>query len=144
MGLDPKLEAYITEWNSLKESIAVLDDQKKPLYEREMELRRLIVAQAFPPGVGKEGTNKFELPHGWELKAVIGLERTVDIAVLDSVTTRLEKIGVSVDNLLRWEPEVKVREMRQLTAEQLKIFEEALTIKPKAPTLELIPPKEDK
>jgi hypothetical protein len=108
-------------------------------------MRLKIVALAFPEQ--KEGTNTLDLPNAWKLKAVVKIERKVDEAVLPAAKEQLQKMLINPDPLIRYKPELATKEYRELARtndEARKIFDMALTIKYGSPTLELIPPKQEK
>lgn len=130
--------AKLQEWHQ-----AVLAAQEaKKVVEAEQALRKEVMALFFPEPV--EGTNKFELEAGWSLKATHKIERKVDEAALPAVLQQLREMGVNPDPLIRTKPDLDTRAYRSLVQsnpDAAHVFEQALTIKPGSPTVELIPPK---
>lgn len=130
--------AKLQEWHQ-----AVLAAQEaKKVVEAEQALRKEVMALFFPEPV--EGTNKFELEAGWSLKATHKIERKVDEAALPAVLQQLREMGVNPDPLIRTKPDLDTKAYRSLVQsnpDAAHVFEQALTIKPGSPTVELIPPK---
>lgn len=127
--------AKLTEWQAAKAEA----DKVKPIIEREQALRKEVFGSFFPAPT--EGTNKVDLPGGWTLKGTYKIDRKVDEQVVPAVTEALRGMGVNVDLLIGYEPKLKTTVYRELTAEQRAIFDQALTIKPGSPTMELVAPK---
>jgi len=130
-----ELASLLERWRLAKEEA----DRVKPIIAKELELRKMAFAAFYP--VPDEGTNSMELFQGWKLKGVYKLERKVDETALPAVTKKLVDMGVNVDTLISWKPDLKTAVYRELTAEQREVFDQALTIKPGSPTMEIIPPK---
>lgn len=130
--------AKLQEWHQ-----AVLAAQEaKKVVGAEQALRKEVMALFFPEPV--EGTNKFELEAGWSLKATHKIERKVDEAALPAVLQQLREMGVNPDPLIRTKPDLDTKAYRSLVQsnpDAAHVFEQALTIKPGSPTVELIPPK---
>ena len=122
---------------------AVLAAQEaKKLVEAEQALRKEVMALFFPEPV--EGTNKFDLEAGWSLKATHKIERKVDEAALPAVLQQLREMGVNPDPLIRTKPDLDTKAYKslvQINPDAAHVFEQALTIKPGSPTVELVPPK---
>lgn len=133
--MTPEQTTKLTEWQTaMAEAV-----KAKPIIEKEQALRKEVFALFFPAPV--EGTNKFDLLEGWELKGTYKIDRKVDEAAVPAVTEALREMGVNADLLISYEPKLKTATYRELTAEQRVVFDQALTIKPGSPTLELIAPK---
>ena len=130
--------AKLQEWHQ-----AVLAAQEaKKVVEAEQALRKEVMALFFPEPV--EGTNKFELEADWSLKATHKIERKVDEAALPAVLQQLREMGVNPDPLIRTKPDLDTKAYRslvQINPDAAHVFEQALTIKPGSPTVELVPPK---
>lgn len=130
--------AKLQEWHQ-----AVLAAQEaKKVVEAEQALRKEVMALFFPEPV--EGTNKFELEAGWSLKATHKIERKVDEAALPAVLQQLREMGVNPDPLIRTKPDLDTKAYKslvQINPDAAHVFEQALTIKPGSPTVELVPPK---
>lgn len=152
-------QADLEEWYRLKEQ---LDDTKT----KEFALRKKIYAHYFVArdehGVEiqpKEGTNNFELPDGFVLKAQRVINRSVDQGSLAAL--KQEKIELSekedltheerarlelllalpLDDLVRYKPELETREYRKLSDEARNVFDTALVIKDGTPQLDIVKPK---
>lgn len=130
--------AKLQEWYQ-----AVLAAQEaKKVVEAEQSLRKEVMALFFPEPV--EGTNKFDLEAGWSLKATHKIERKVDEAALPAVLQQLREMGVNPDTLIRTKPDLDTKAYKslvQINPDAAHVFEQALTIKPGSPTVELVPPK---
>lgn len=126
------LYTKIGEWNALQRQLTKLKDD-------EMRLRKEIFAACFPDPT--EGTMKVDMPEGWALKGVYKLTRSIDEAALPAVLSELHKRHVNTDTFLRYKPTLDLKAYRALDPRWQEIFEQALEIKPGAPTLEIIPPK---
>ncbi len=130
--------AKLQEWHQ-----AVLAAQEaKKLVEAEQALRKEVMVLFFPEPV--EGTNKFDLEAGWSLKATHKIERKVDEAALPAVLQQLREMGVNPDPLIRTKPDLDTKAYKslvQINPDAAHVFEQALTIKPGSPTVELVPPK---
>ena len=131
------LELLNAWWNAFNEAEAA-----KAAIRREQELRKQVFEYYFKDP--REGTNYLELPDGWRLKAIYKLDRKIDEAALPAVKEQLKELGVNVDTLVEYKPTLKTRLYRELTAEQARIFDQALTIKPSSPIIELVQPEETK
>lgn len=131
--------AKLQEWHQ-----AVLAAQEaKKVVEAEQSLRKEVMALFFPEPV--EGTNKFDLEAGWSLKATHKIERKVDEAALPAVLQQLREMGVNPDLLIRAVPALETKaykSLAQINPDAAHVFEQALTIKPGSPTVELVAPKE--
>lgn len=127
-----ELFAKIGEWNTLQTQLEAIKAQ-------EMKLRKEIFDASFPSPT--EGVNDFELPEGWKLKGTYKLTRNIDEAALPAVLTELRKHKVNTDALLRYKPSLDIKAYRALDPKYRTIFEQAMEIKPGAPSLELVAPK---
>jgi len=132
------IEMKLADWLYLRECIAGF----KPTIDAEMALRKEIFASAFP--TPKEVTNAYPLAAGWTLKATYKLDRKVKVELLASVREELAKIGVSVDPLLRYVPELETKNFKALSEQAKIVFSEMLEVKPASPSMELVPPNEAK
>lgn len=136
MALTAEQQALVAEWNAAKEQA---DNIAKPLTEREMVLRRMVVASLFPSPV--EGAkNKESLPEGWSIKLTYSIDRKIDIAALPSISEQLRAMEVNPDKLVRYKPELETKEYKSLPENVRKVFDQALIIKPSTPQLELLSP----
>lgn len=137
MSEELDLELLNAWWSAFNEAEAA-----KAVIRREQELRKQVFEYYFKDP--REGTNYLELPNGWRLKAIYKLDRKIDEAALPAVKEQLKELGVNVDALVEYKPTLKTKLYRELTAEQARIFDQALTIKPSSPIIELVQPEETK
>lgn len=124
----------IAKWNDLVEQLAKVKAE-------EMLLRRGIYGGTFVDP--KEGTNKSPLLNGWELNATRVIDRKVDLPVLQAMAVEggpLHQVGIRAADYIDWEPKLKIKEYRTLTAEQRAVFDQCLTIKDGSPQLKLVLP----
>jgi hypothetical protein len=142
---EPTFDEMMTQWYKLLAEIKPIREQLKPLIEAEQKLRQNIIAAVFKPEEGQafvEGVKYRDLGQGWRLQATLKVERKV---IEDSITEEVKSVmrerGINLDELLRVKHEVNVKPMRQLTAEQAKLFDTLLYITQPMPTMEIIPPK---
>lgn len=132
-------QADLAEWYKLQEDL-------KRIKASEMLLRTKIYKAFFKDPV--EGTNTLPLDAGWVMKAKRTIQRDVDLAALqanmklDDKTQQsaLSSHGIHVEQLIKWVPELVLKEYRKLPAEQLAIFNECLVIKDGSPSLEIVLP----
>lgn len=113
----------LEEWYDLSREL-------KTLKERELTLRRELFAAYFTDP--KEGTNTIEIEEGWELVGGYTFTRTIDPAALDAV---VEQLGNVLDNVVVWKPSLSVTNYRKMNDADRHVLEQALVIKPGAPTL---------
>jgi hypothetical protein len=122
----------LAEWQRLAHELGRLKSQ-------EFLLRARVFQHFFP--TPEEGTNKCPLGKGYTLKANYPLNRTVDPEALKSHDNELKAALIDTELVIKYKPEVVTSCYRQLTAEQQKLFDTVLTIKPGAPALEITKPK---
>lgn len=136
--LQPSAEAMakLTEWAQAKEELVPYAVK----VAAEMRLRKEAFQLIFP--LPREGTNSAPLPHGWQVKGIHKLDYKLDETALPAVAQKLREHNVIVDSLIRARPELVKDVYRTLNQDQLAILSECLEIKPQAPALEVIPPKE--
>jgi hypothetical protein len=118
-----------------------LQEQLSKIKAEEMILRMAIYKGLFPNPV--EGTNTVPLHAGWELKATRGIERKIDLPVLQALAVEggpFHLAGIRAADLVEWKPELVIKNYRTLTAEQMAIFDQALTIKDGSPQLKIVLP----
>ena len=129
---DQALLDKLAEWNELVEELRSVKD-------REMLMRKQLFAHFFKTPT--EGVNTFELPDGTKIKGEYKLDRKLDEVLMPTVFQELQGLGVVTDDLIKVDPKLVIKAYRKLSDVNRKILERALTIKPGAPGLELIPPK---
>lgn len=131
-------EEVLAAWYSAVEGCKVAKVQ----IELEQNLRKRVAALFFPDP--QEGTNTVELQQGWKMKLTHKIDRKLDEASLEAVKVQLREMGVNPDPLVAMKPNLDVKAYKGLKAinpEASKVFEQALTIKPASPTIELLQPK---
>ncbi len=124
----------------------VMQEQLKKLKDEEVALRRKIFKTFFPTPT--EGTNSHSLPDSYLLKADYKIDRKVDEPALNTNTPALRELGVDPDKLVRWKPELAVKEYRKLQGDdteagkkRLHLFDQCIIIKPsETPSLEIVLP----
>ena len=125
--------------NEKLEKWYVLQDQLKTIRDEEAALRAEIFAEAFPNA--KEGTNKFDLGEGYQLTATLPVSRKVDIAVFEAMKDLLAENGINADKMVKWNPELEMKQYRCLTEEELHLVDQFLIIKDGSPQMKIIAPK---
>lgn len=140
--MDPKVDSMIVEWWETKSKVNAYKPLLDPLIDSEKKLRLAIVAILWPADKPEnEGTQRVELGPGYKLKANVKIDRKVLKDKIYGTLEYMKKSGMPTDELINWEPQLNLKAYRALTAEQQKVIEEALEIKPASPTLELEEPK---
>ena len=104
---------------------------------RELQLRGLAFNLCFPDP--KEGTNNFQLGSGWLLKADYKFNYTIQDS--DAMQAALNRLSSGVaERLVRFKPEVRSGEFKQLGDADKKIIEPFVSVKPGTPSLEILKP----
>lgn len=132
---DQVTEQELIQWYEMQ-------TQLNALKSAEFLLRERIFKHFFP--TPEEGTNNHPLKDGWVLKGKYTLNRTVDLPVFTAIRESLVAAKINPDAMIEYKPNLKLKEYRQLTAEQRHIFEACMTIKPGAPALEIVLPAKAK
>jgi hypothetical protein len=127
----------IMRWHAAKQR---LDAAKK----EEMELRNQVVAMCYADA--QEGTHNLDLGSGYKLKAVVKNNYTLaDNEAVDAALSKLRKVGNEgeflADRVIGWTPKLSLSEYRELQPQYKAVIDTVLTIKPGAPSLELVEPK---
>lgn len=132
----------LSEWYSLKEQLDTIKN-------KEIVLRQFIAKALFCEPV--EGTNTYDLKQLNDTTgAVAKVTHTINRAVKEDLLEELEKSQALPDNnmpkldlkkLVKWKPEVSIKEYRTLTDEERHLFDQVLVIKPGMPGLEIMIPK---
>jgi hypothetical protein len=162
LGVSTSLRMKVPEeyrYTMSEDELLVAWDESKKLLEKykiaEMELRKYIVSRAFPDK--HEGTNTKELGNGYQLKAGVKFNYTLDNDN-EKVELALMKIGSTgnrgsfiAERLVSWKPSLSLAEYRAIQDEAtagsemdksiLKEINSILTITEGAPTLEIKEPK---
>lgn len=130
---------HLAEWYALKQQ---LDEIKN----KEVVLRQFIFAGLFPAPT--EGTNSHPVNDG--TGAVVKGTNTINRTVQEELLTELQKSLAMPDNnlpkldlakLVKWKPEISIKEYRTLTEEERNLFDQVLVIKPGMPGLDIVIPK---
>ncbi len=104
----------------------------------ELLLRLKIFGHYFPHPV--EGTNTVELPAvagvPYALKAVHTINRKVDEALLTVSLENLRKT-LPMDTLIKRTPELVISAYRLLTAEEAKLMDTVMDVKPGTPSMKI-------
>ncbi len=118
------------------------------LKRAESLLRARIFRHLFP--LPTEGTNSLELdalplfagaePTGYVIKAVHKIGRDIDVAALTTLTPKFQDGKLPLPKLVKYTPELVLKEYRKLTAEESQLFDQALIVKPGSPALEIVLP----
>jgi len=112
-----------------------LDGEIKRLKDEEMSLRKELFAETFAE---KEGAQSIELDGGWSLSASLPFIRTLDQEKAPDLVKALKKTHPA---LIKTKYELSVAEYRTLDENAATLVNAALTTKPGAPSLKLVPPK---
>lgn len=129
---NPVTQADLAAWYEMAQ-------QLKTLRAKEMTLRKKIFGNAFPDP--KEGTNSYKLADGYMLKAQHKLDRSIDPGAFDAMKDVLRKHEINPDSLVRYKPELVLREYRALGEKDRQLFDQCLIVKPGSPSLEIVMPK---
>lgn len=121
----------LAEWYRLQAEL-------KRVKTSEMLLRVMIFKGFFPDP--REGTNNFTLPDGHVLKGGHVINREVDPGSYQALQPQFQQAGILFNDLVKWEPKLKIAQYRTLTEEQRNLFDQCLIIKPGSPSLEIAPP----
>jgi hypothetical protein len=128
-----ELETKINAWQFLKQ-------QLDSLKTKEIDLRKEIVAAAFPGPVAP-GTKRHPLPNGFALKyeQALSYDLSKDIAAVEAVMDTFDETAIAL--LVKTKYELSVSNYKALTDAERARFNSVLTIKPASPTLTLEFPK---
>lgn len=110
--------------------------------QREILLRMRIFRHYFPSPA--EGTNTFVLPDGYELKGVHKINRSVEPAALEVLKPKFAEAKIRVDSLIKYDPDLVIKEYRTLTEEQVQLFDQCLVVKDGTPDLKIVQPARNK
>lgn len=122
----------IMEWLKVKSELAKAK-------AKEAILRQRIIGTFFT--APSEGTNKHDLGNDYGLKYTHKLTREVDEAMLTNLLPALKEKEIDVEQLIERKPSLKIKNWRELTEEQHKVFDQVITTKPASGTLEFTKPK---
>lgn len=142
-GTETKL---LQEWESSKVALEIAK-------EREANLRAAVFEINFPNAA--EGTNRVELGNGYSIKAVVPYRYDLSNkdgkaeAALEAMANLSTEAAFIADRLIKWQPELSIKEYRGLTADNatdeqkklLVLLGPILTITPGSPQVTLETPK---
>lgn len=116
--------ATLAEWFTAKRDLATLKS-------KEALLRSTIFKHFFPNA--NEGSNKAYddalLGAEFRIVAKVPVTRDIDVGVLEALMPQLREKGIHVSKLIRYKPELELKEYRKLTAEEMHLFDQCLIIK---------------
>ncbi len=113
-------------------------EKLKTLKAKELELRKLVVAEYFPEL--NEGTNKAEIPGDSILVATLPYNYSLDADNLEAGMEHIPK--TKRDKLVTYKPSMSLAVYRTLTKKAMTAFTaECVSIKPGTPTLKIEVPK---
>jgi len=125
----------LIEWHGLQEKL-------KEVKEREMFVRKQLFDHYFMNP--KVGVNRHDLGSGYQLEGKYALSYSMDFdkfrKVCDS-DAGLD-VGLVFEDVVDYKPVFNTTTYKQLAEEMRAVIDEALTIKPAAPTLEIKKVKE--
>lgn len=138
----------LKHWKNINEVMAEwgkLAQQLEDLKTLEAAYRMAVYEIQFPEC--EEGTNRLELGNGYSLKCVAKLNYTLankngeTEAALDELEKTGEQGKFLADRLVKWSPDLSVKEYRDLDPKYKTIIDKVLTIKPGTPQMEIEEPK---
>lgn len=125
-----------------------IQDELKRLKAQESILRVKLFKHHFKNP--KEGTNDLPLgpllvaagipDDGRVLKGGHVINRSVDEAALTVLLPTFAEKQIPVEKLIKRKPELVIGEYRKLTKEEQQLFDQALSVKPGTPSLEVVLP----
>ncbi len=128
-----KMLAKVAEWSATKIKLAKLKIE-------ESTMRSKLFAFYFP--LAKEGKTVEQMPEDWYLEGTQKMNRKIDEAALKAVMEQLPE--GSEDRLIKWKPELKLREYNKLHKKQQAIMDEAIIMTKATGSMKLCPPKKKK
>lgn len=118
-----------------------VDQHLADVKARELELRKRIFAEAFPSPTEGSANNKLPLSEGWILQGDYKINRSVDEAVVTSLRNMGPNVAALVDSVIRWKPEIRLKEWKALAQEDKILLSDLVVEKPGTPALEVKLPK---
>jgi hypothetical protein len=117
-------------------------EELKHARAKEILLRNRIARHFFPEA--KEGTNTHVLPDGYQLKWVHKIDRNIDVGPYTVLRDQMLAAKIALDSVVLWKPDLAIKEYRELTEEQMKLFDQCLVIKPSQGALSIAAPPKGK
>lgn len=124
-------EADVANWYKLT---VQLSDLKQQEYFERMKVFRGFFHDP------REGTNTHVLSDGYQLKAVNVVNRSIDVAAVTTNARMLAEMGVDLNKVIKWTPELVKSAYNELTEDQRKAFDNCLVVKEGTPQLEIKEP----
>lgn len=127
-------QSDLAQWFTLKKRIEA--DKKS-----ETLLRTKIFRFFFP--TPKEGSNKaFNdelLGANFRITATLPVTRDIDEGAFDALKPKFAEAGIDLNKLIKYKPEVSIRQYRVLSQEQRALFDQCLVIKDGSPQMKIEP-----
>ena len=126
----------VSNWHAMK---VQLDHVKKI----EAELRQSVISARF--GDAEKGTHRHNLDNDNDLKVEVKLSYSLDKDnekvedMLDVLAKSGNEGSFVADRIVKWKPELAVSEYNKLSEQHRNIVDTVLTIKPAAPSLDIVP-----
>lgn len=118
-------------------------EEAKALIAYEQLLRKHVFDNYFH--TFHEGTNALDFSDGSRLRGVVQFRREVNREVLINIGQQLRDMGLPVDSIVRWKPELDTTAYKALPeGPALDLLNSAIVTKPGLPALELYTPKRRK
>lgn len=117
-----------------------LTQQLETIKARELQLRNELFAESFADPVEGAAHNKRELGDGWILQGDYKINRTIDQAVV-STLAKGDNTAPLIDKLIRYKPELVLKEWKALSDEDKVLVADMVTEKPGTPGLKIVKPK---
>lgn len=125
-----------------------MNEDLSRLKAAEVMLRTRIAKHFFPTPVEGSADNKYSLNDG--TGAIVQMDHKINRTVLepelDALRAAIKEEGanlpkLNLSKLVKWKPELVMKEYRALTDEERAVFDRCLQIKPGTPALEVKIPK---
>lgn len=127
-------QSDLAQWYEMKK-------QQSALKASEMLLRMKIFKFFFPNP--QEGANKAfdddRLGNGFKLSATYPIDRKVDEGIFEAMKDKLKEAGIQPQSIVKYKPELELKQYRALTDEQRHLVDQFLQIKPGSPQMEIKP-----
>lgn len=119
----------------------VTKKQLSELKQSEFLERKDLCSFYFPHPV--EGTNRVDLGLGYDLKLQHQLLYSIDEPALEQVTKEdVKRLKLNMDELIEWQPKLKVAAYRKLTAEQQAFVNKFIDVTDGSPQMEITTSKD--
>lgn len=112
-----------------------LQNQLKKLRATEMLMRQRLFGHFFPKPV--EGTNRTDIGGGFDLVGKHVINRKIDFPAFQTLVPKFREEGLQPEKLVEMKPNLVLKEYRELTEEQIFLFDQCLIIDEGSPALEI-------